>query len=169
VTPEWGRHPTHTASAATCGSSPARCTTTRRPPAVTGFQHLSITATDLDASVAWYQRVRGLEPLPTTFPHHGSEQSGHAVLLRKPDQGWAIGIHRHATNPGTPADETATGLDHAAWAVAGRADLEAWAAWLEDMEVAHSGVIGVTDPLPYSVVVFRDPDNIQLELIHLPG
>jgi hypothetical protein len=32
-----------------------------------------------------------------------------------------------------------------------------------------SGVIDTTDPIPYSVVVFRDPDNIQLELIHLPG
>jgi hypothetical protein len=25
------------------------------------------------------------------------------------------------------------------------------------------------DPVPYSVVVFRDPDNIQLELIYMAG
>jgi glyoxylase I family protein len=29
--------------------------------------------------------------------------------------------------------------------------------------------VDTSDPVPYSVVVFRDPDNIQLELIHMPG
>lgn len=31
--------------------------------------------------------------------------------------------------------------------------------------VTHSGVNDVTEPIPYSTLVFRDPDNIQLELI----
>src|SRR4051795_8777741 len=31
-------------------------------PALAGFHHFSITATDVDASVAWYQRVLGLQP-----------------------------------------------------------------------------------------------------------
>jgi glyoxylase I family protein len=142
---------------------------TRGRPAIKGFHHFSITATDLDASVAWYQRVLGLEPLPMTFPHYGSEESGHAVVLLEPTQGWAIGIHRHATNPGTPASETATGLDHFAFAVSSREDLDAWASWLDELGVAHAGVTDTTDPMPYSVLVFRDPDNIQLELVHLPG
>ena len=30
-------------------------------------------------------------------------------------------------------------------------------------------MIDTTDPMPYSVVVFRDPDNIQLELIYMAG
>ncbi|WP_138759766.1 VOC family protein [Modestobacter altitudinis] len=143
--------------------------TAKSPPAVKGLGHFSITVTDLDASVAWYQRVLALEPLPMKFPHYGSEESGYAVVLVKPDQGWAIGIHRHAMNRGTPADETMTGLDHFALAVSSRETLEAWATWLNEQGVQHSGVIDTTDPMPYSVVVFRDPDNIQLELIHLPG
>ena len=28
-------------------------------------------------------------------------------------------------------------------------------------------MIDAEQPLPYSVVVFRDPDNIQLELFHM--
>jgi hypothetical protein len=36
-------------------------------------------------------------------------------------------------------------------------------------KLAAPGVIDTSDPAPYSVVVFRDPDNIQLELIHQPG
>jgi len=31
--------------------------------------------------------------------------------------------------------------------------------------VAHAGVTDATGPLPYSVLVFRDPANIQLELM----
>ncbi len=136
-------------------------------PALQGFHHVSITATDLDASVAWYQRVLGLQPLPMKFPHYGSEESGHAIVLLEPEQGWAIGIHHNVANSGTPADETVTGLDHIALAVATREDLDAWAAWLDGMGVEHSGVTDTTDPMPYSVLVFRDPDNIQLEMFFL--
>ncbi|MFO7162595.1 MAG: hypothetical protein DIU75_004540 [Mycolicibacterium hassiacum] len=37
--------------------------------------------TGLGAGVAWYQRVFGLDRLPTTFPHHGCEDTGYAVVL----------------------------------------------------------------------------------------
>ena len=50
-----------------------------------------------------------------------------------------------------------------------REDLDTWASWLDELGVAHAGVTDTTDPMPYSVLVFRDPDNIQLELVHLPG
>ena len=53
--------------------------------------------------------------------------------------------------------------------VAGRADLDAWARWLDSIGIANSGVVDTDDPMPYSVVVFRDPDNIQLELIYMAG
>ena len=138
-------------------------------PGLQGFHHFSVTATDLDASVAWYQQVLGLQPLPMRFPHHGAEESGYAIVLMEPTQGWGIGIHHNVGNPGTPADEATTGLDHFALAVANREDLDSWAAWLDSLGVAHAGVTDTTDPVPYSVLVFRDPDNIQLELIHMPG
>ena len=35
--------------------------------------------------------------------------------------------------------------------------------------VSHSGVTDSADAIPYSALVFRDPDNIQLEFVHLPG
>jgi glyoxylase I family protein len=142
--------------------------TARGRPSFTGFNHFSITATDVDASVAWYQRVLGLQPLPMRFPHHGAQTSGYAILLLEPGQGWSLGIHHHDANPGTPADEAMTGLDHFALSVASRDDLDAWAAWLDGLGVGHSGVTDVTEPMPYSTLVFRDPDNIQLELIHVP-
>jgi len=138
-------------------------------PAIAGFHHVSITATDVDASVAWYQRVFGLRPLPMKFPHYGAKESGYAVVLFEPNQGWVVGIHHHAANTGAPADEAVTGLDHFALAVPSREDLDAWAAWLDGLGVKHAGITDTTDPVPYSVLVFRDPDNIQLEMVYSPG
>lgn len=93
--------------------------------------------------------------------------------LRRAARGTAlgtfIGLHHHNDNPGQPFRENCTGLDHISFRVAEHADLAAWAAWLDEQGVEHSGVIDTTSPAPYSVLVFRDPDNIQLELIYMAG
>jgi glyoxylase I family protein len=133
-------------------------------PAVAGFHHFSPTVSDVEASAQWYERVFGMTRVPVTFPHYGDEKSGYAVLLMDPRSGIAIGLHHHDGNPGRPFDESCTGLDHISFAVNDRADLEVWASWLDSIGVENSGVIDTDDPMPYSVVVFRDPDNIQLEL-----
>jgi glyoxylase I family protein len=104
-----------------------------------------------------------------TFPHYGAEESGYAVLLMYPRSGVAIGLHHHENNPGLSFRESQTGLDHISFGVADRASLDAWASWLSELGIEHSGVIDTDKPVPYSVVVFRDPDNIQLELIYLAG
>jgi catechol 2,3-dioxygenase-like lactoylglutathione lyase family enzyme len=133
-------------------------------PRTGGVHHFSATVTDIEASVEWYRRVFGLERVPVPFPHHGSEESGYAILLTDPHSGLAIGLHHHDANRGDPFDETRTGLDHLAFAVSDRSALDAWAAWLESLGVPHSGITDVDEPVAYSVLVFRDPDNIQLEL-----
>jgi glyoxylase I family protein len=43
------------------------------------------------------------------------------------------------------------------------AGLEAWAVRLTDAGVTHSGV-KVTPTTGFTLIAFRDPDNIQLEL-----
>ncbi|MEJ2871799.1 VOC family protein [Actinomycetospora sp. OC33-EN08] len=134
-------------------------------PALAGIHHFSPTVTDVEASAAWYERVLGLQRVPVPFPHHGDEDGGHAVLLMDPGVGIAIGLHHHRAGSGDRADERRTGLDHVAFGVPARTDLDAWAHRLDDLGVAHSGVIDETNPIPYSTVVFRDPDNIQLEFV----
>lgn len=138
-------------------------------PGIKGFHHFSITATDPAASVAWYERVLGLQQLPMQFPHHGNEESGYAVVLIEPSQGWSVGVHHNKANQGEKADEARTGLDHFALAVERREDLDSWAAWLDGQGVAHNGVTDATEPMPHSVLVFRDPDNIQLEMFYMQG
>ena len=81
-----------------------------------------------------------------------------------------IVLHRHDANDGGLFAETLTGLDHVGFAVPTRADLEAWQAHLETNGVVRSDTADkplTQSPIadePYgSVLVFRDPDNIQLE------
>jgi glyoxylase I family protein len=137
-------------------------------PPLTGFHHFSPTVRDVEKSVEWYTRVLGLQRLPGEFPHWGNEQTGHAVVMMNPETGVIIGVHRHEANGGETAHESRTGLDHMAFGVAEHSDLGTWTSWLDEQGVEHSGVIDVTDPMTFSTVVFRDPDNVQLELCWFP-
>ena len=57
-------------------------------------------------------------------------------------------------------DEFRTGLDHLALGVASRAELTAWEDELERRGITYTPA--AETPIG-TVVVFRDPDNIQLE------
>jgi glyoxylase I family protein len=58
-------------------------------------------------------------------------------------------------------DPTVTGLDHCAFTVDRREDLDAWVQRLDDHGVAHSGVIDVP---PGAILNFKDPDGIALAI-----
>ena len=67
-------------------------------------------------------------------------------------------------------------MDHVGLAVPTRADLEAWQAKLESVGVVRAEAADrplTQSPIadrPYgSVLVFRDPDNIQLEMFAPPS
>ena len=59
-------------------------------------------------------------------------------------------------------DEDRTGLDHLSFSVASRADLDAAAARLDELGVAHEAVKDIGAGL---LLEFRDPDGIALELM----
>ncbi|MGB3485262.1 MAG: VOC family protein [Mycobacterium sp.] len=133
-------------------------------PAVTGIHHFSITVTDIEASIVWYQRLLGADRIPVKFPHFGCEDTGYGELLVEPRSGVIIGLHTNTGNDGRPFEEARTGLDHIALNVANRRDLQAWIDWLEELGIEHSGIREGQVPFEFATVVFRDPDNIQLEL-----
>jgi glyoxylase I family protein len=56
-----------------------------------------------------------------------------------------------------------------AFAVPSRADLDAWADRPAAAAVAHSPVAAANTVADAAVLVFRDPDNIQLELFFDPA
>ncbi|WP_416972184.1 VOC family protein [Streptomyces sp. 4F14] len=131
-------------------------------PGIAGVNHVALTVTDLDASVAWYQRLFGMVNVGK-FPHFDKEESGYAVVLAEPRSGVVIALHTNTGNRGESFDEVRTGLDHLAFTVASSEELQAWAAWLDELGIEHTGVRHITDPSPISTLVLRDPDNIQLE------
>jgi len=136
-------------------------------PGITGIHHVSVTVTDVEASVAWYQRLFGMDRIPFTFRPYGNEDSGYGAMLLDPRLGIGIGLDFHQANKGEAFDECRTGLDHLSFGVASRDELEAWVARLDELGIQHTGIRDKQQPLPYSTVVFRDPDNIQLEFITL--
>jgi glyoxylase I family protein len=80
--------------------------------------------------------------------------------------GLIIVLHHHDANQRETFAETRTGLDHVGFSVPSRADLEAWQAHLQALGVTQSPIADT----PYGhILVFRDPDNIQLELFAPPG
>jgi len=68
----------------------------------------------------------------------------------------------HPDNAGEPFSEKRAGLDHVGFLVASRAELEAWEAHLRKLGVVHSPI---TDQERGSILVFRDSDNIQLDIL----
>jgi glyoxylase I family protein len=128
-------------------------------PELLGVSHVSLTVRDLERSERWYADVLGLRRVLLV------EEPGHDfVVLLHPSTGTMIGLHTHVANHGERAHEVRTGLDHVGFAVASRADLDAWAAVLEAKGVEHSPVVDASYGHGLS---FRDPDNIPLELFCL--
>jgi glyoxylase I family protein len=133
-------------------------------PDITGVNHISVTVRDIEASATWYQRVFGAQRVPMTFPHYEREETGYGVLLIEPRSGLGIGLHTNTGNDGNPFDEARTGMDHVGFNVASRERLETWIAWLDELGIEHTGIRSGDAPSPWASLVFRDPDNIQLEL-----
>jgi len=124
-------------------------------PEINGFGHIDFTVTDVERSVRWWERVMGFDLV------HAEERSNFKVWnVYHPNLG-AVGFVEHSNRSTDSFDERAVGLDHFALRVPDRAALEAWAKHLNDLGIEHSGVKKENGgPL----IVFRDPDNIQLEL-----
>jgi catechol 2,3-dioxygenase-like lactoylglutathione lyase family enzyme len=132
-------------------------------PSVEGLHHIGLTVCDIEASEVWYTQVLGLTRA-FVEPHHGGG-TGYAVVLHRPGTSLFLGLDKHEANQGERFDEGHTGLDHVAFHIADRTELDAWVEHFDRQGVPHSGINEFTEPFPFAVLVFRDPDNIQLELI----
>ena len=100
-------------------------------------------------------------------PHHHGD--GYAVVLTQPGSGLLLGLDHHPDADRACFEARRTGLDHLAFGVPSRAELEAWTARLDTLRVAHDPVTETTEPAPLALVTFRDPDEIALELIWYGG
>jgi glyoxylase I family protein len=117
---------------------------------------------DVEASAAWYGRVLGFEIAGRFDAPDGARRK---VFLRHDGFGVRLGLTQHSNTAPDNFDETNVGLDHLAFGVSDRDELDGWAAKLADEGVTSSAVAPANTIPGAFVLVFRDPDNIQLELV----
>ena|SRR5947209_9362506 len=129
-------------------------------PQLLGWHHVGITVRDLAASEVWYGRVLGLERA-FIERHDGC----HAVVMNRPGTPLFLGLYDHDANDGQRFAEHRTGMDHVSFAVPTREDLNRWAEHFDRLGVEHSPIAEVQEPFPFALIVFRDPDGVQLEVI----
>lgn len=129
-------------------------------PSIAGVHHMALTVRDVELSAAWYADLLGMKPLMS-----GDDDAVSFRVLVHPESGWIMGVRQYREGSGDHFDEFRTGLDHFAFSVSSRADLDDWARELDARGVAHAAV---ADTPIGSVVTFRDPDNIQLEFWYSP-
>ena len=123
---------------------------------ITGIHHIALTVTDLARSVEWYRDLLDLTELMG-----GDSDEVSFRLLADPASGLAIGLRQYGAGSGDDFDEFRTGMDHIAFGVESAEELAEWEARLEAAGVTYTPA--AETPIG-TVVVFRDPDNIQLEL-----
>ena len=125
-----------------------------------GVSHVAFTVTDLERSKAWYTEVLGWQML-----YDGEEEGIRFSLGMLPNVGIFVGLRQHPAGSGDRFDPARTGLDHVAFGVESREDLEVWQERFEKTGVTYTPIVDV----PYGHVLnFKDPDNIALELFTMP-
>jgi catechol 2,3-dioxygenase-like lactoylglutathione lyase family enzyme len=125
------------------------------------LHHVAVTVTDLDRSREWYNALFGAEavvdtPVPAVEGHH----KGYTHVVYALPGGALFGIHSHDSTEAGRFSEFRAGLDHVSFGAADRAEVERWAARLDELGIPHGGVLD--DDLGHGVS-FRDPDGIALE------
>jgi glyoxylase I family protein len=123
-------------------------------PALDAFSHVSLTVTDPERSAAFYNRVLGTETV-------SSSRGDTGTLIIVARAGMMIALLNHAGTTDRTFDPTRLGLDHVAFQVPSRAELEAWQASL----IADGVTCSAIETSPRGLHLnLKDPDNIALEL-----
>lgn len=131
-------------------------------PAFPGLTHVALTVRSLQASVPWYSALFGSEPV---IDEDTDAQMHHTVWLVGTDT--LLGLHEHETlAPDENFSEFRVGLDHVAFGVATRNELEDWSRRLDELGIDHAPI---KDAHYGSGLSFRDPDGIALEFFAPPA
>lgn len=124
-------------------------------PTITGGHHIAFTVTDADRSARFYEDLLGMQVVM-----QGDDDEVRFRVLMCPGSGWVVGVRQYLGREEGPFDEFRCGLDHFAFTVASMEDLQGWERALEEKGIPYSPI--AETPIG-TVVVFRDPDDIQLE------
>jgi glyoxylase I family protein len=131
------------------------------PGPIDALHHISLTVSDLGASVPWYTETLGLGIV-------GDQQhaDGRTVVLAPASGAFVILLQEHKAHEGAGFSEHRPGLDHLSFRVH---DLDALEQWREHFESLGVGYQPIRTEDYGGVLIFRDPDRIQLELFVDPS
>lgn len=124
--------------------------------------HVRLTVTDIERSRQFYESVFGW-PVLLEVPDNADEATRKQLSFLFGGViydlgGTLLGLRPVATDR---FHEDRAGLDHIAFRMANKDELDSAAAHLDELSVAHEPV---KDIGPSYILQFRDPDNIALEL-----
>lgn len=120
--------------------------------------HIDLSVSDVEKSATWYCEVLGLRRV-----RRSDLDNRIMIVLTHEPTGLIIGLLQHKEPAADRFDERRPGLDHLGLGVAEREDLAEWQARFEVLGVDHSPIEDSASGSG-TALVFRDPDNIQLEL-----
>ena len=135
-------------------------------PLPSGFSHVRLTVTDIARSRAFYERVFGFTVAYEAPPEDSDQSTKDALgflfggVIYSFGPGNLLGL-RPVAQTGDAFDEDRVGLDHLAFRLSSKDDLDAAVAVLDELGIRHDGPknLGVM-----WILEFRDPDGVALEL-----
>ena len=132
------------------------------PISTNSVAHVRLTVTDIDRSRKFYETVFGW-PVAIELPADADDATREALGFLYGGVIYNLGHSLIGLRPmaADSFDENRVGLDHIAFKVADKAEIDAAAAYLDELGVPHEPV---KDIGAIYILEFRDPDNIALEL-----
>ena len=122
-----------------------------------GVHHFRLTVSNVDRAVTFYTGVLGFKKLMDLTP---------GAFLSNGSVGLGIGPHPFPDRAlkGDRFDENRIGLDHMSFTVSSRPALDDAVQVLDKHGIPHSEIKDLGEAFGICILVFRDPDNVQLEL-----
>ena len=132
------------------------------PISTNSVAHVRLTVTDIEKSRKFYDTVFGW-PVAIELPADADDATREALGFLYGGVIYNIGHALIGLRPmaADSFDENRVGLDHIAFKVADKAEIDAAAAYLDELGIPHEPV---KDIGAIYILEFRDPDNIALEL-----
>lgn len=130
--------------------------------ASTSIAHVRLTVTDIERSRQFYESVFGW-PVLLEVPENADEATRNQLSFLYGGVIYDLGGTLLALRP-VATDrfhEDRAGLDHIAFRLGSKAELDSAATHLDELGVGHEAI---KDIGPSYILEFRDPDNIALEL-----
>jgi glyoxylase I family protein len=129
-------------------------------PTFSRVSHVSFSVSDAQASAQWWTALLGLIEID-----RAAGNGWWGILLLHPDTRTIIEFQQHDTHRGESFDPRRTGLDHMAFKVDSRRELDQWLRHFQRLGVVHTPI---AEREYGAVLTFKDPDGIQFEMFFKP-